>query len=213
MKVSPQPGRAAPQVFPQVVAIVIVLLLLQVDSTSAMRQVDLDYVAPVYLSTFDGYSYGHTFGTDGRISFFYSLPTSSRSEQRTASGEVTGQYAFVAPEGNEFQFRYEADDDGYRVQSDALPVPPQDTDDVKRAKEEFFAAYQKALELAGSDEDYDDYSSSEESQRRSTVIPTCPVRKRRRLRLRREFRGRGPWWLAPPEPGEGKHLRPEVWSP
>lgn len=104
-----------------------------------------------------------SYGTSSPLSrsFFYLLPTSSRSEQRTASGEVTGEYAFVAPEGDEFEFRYSAGDEGYRVESDALPVAPEDTDEVKRAKEEFFAAYEKALELAGSYED--DEESSEES--------------------------------------------------
>ncbi|XP_037784785.1 glutamic acid-rich protein-like [Penaeus monodon] len=128
---------------------------------SAMRQVELDQVEPLQLSSFDGYKFGNSFGADGYYSFFYLLPTSSRSEQRTASGEVTGEYAFVAPEGDEFEFRYSAGDEGYRVESDALPVAPEDTDEVKKAKEEFFAAYEKALELAGSYEDYEE--SSEES--------------------------------------------------
>lgn len=77
---------------------------------------------------------------------------------------MTGEYAFVAPEGQEFHLRYEADHDGYRVQGNGLPVPPEDTEDVRRAKEEFFAAYQKALELADSDEDYDSESSEESSE-------------------------------------------------
>ncbi|XP_068227473.1 nucleolin-like [Palaemon carinicauda] len=137
-----------------------------------MQQVELDHVEPLQvLSTFDGYQFGNNFAPDGVYSFFYLLPTSSRKEQRTASGEVKGEYAFVAPEGDEFEFRYNADDEGFRVESNALPIPPEDTDEVKKAKEEFFAAYQKALELAdseesdedSSEEDSNDSDSSEES--------------------------------------------------
>merc|ERR1719187_1744269 len=92
--------------------------------------------------------------------------TSSQEEEITSSGEVSGKYAFVAPSGEEYEFKYNADEEGYRVESDALPEAPEDTDAVKEAKEEFFAAYEKALELAGSYEyEYDEYSdeSSEES--------------------------------------------------
>ncbi|XP_069170968.1 cuticle protein 6 isoform X2 [Procambarus clarkii] len=128
-----------------------------------MQQVELEYLPhDQRLSTYDGYRYDNTFRL-GEYSFLYSLPTSWRSEQRSASGEVTGGYGFVAPEGEEFQFRYQAGQDGFKVESNALPVPPEDTDEVKRAKEEFFVAYQKALELVDSDEDYDGDSSSQES--------------------------------------------------
>merc|ERR1711862_985096 len=97
-------------------------------------------------------------------------------EERTSSGEVSGKYAFVAPEGEEYEFKYSADDEGFHVESDALPEVPEDTDVVKEAKEEFFAAYEKALELAGSyeyesyedsSEEDDDEESSEESDESS----------------------------------------------
>ena len=88
-------------------------------------------------------------------------------EERTASGEVNGHYAFVAPEGDEYHFRYQAGDEGYTVESNALPQPPQDTDEVRRAKEVFFAAYQRALEMADSDESYEDSSSSSSSSEES----------------------------------------------
>merc|ERR1711970_376141 len=101
---------------------------------------------------------------DGTYSFYYHVGDSEREEERTSSGEVSGKYTFVAPSGEEYEFKYNADDEGYRVESDALPEAPEDTDAVKEAKEEFFAAYEKALELAGSYE-YEEYSdeSSEES--------------------------------------------------
>ncbi|CAL4082117.1 unnamed protein product [Meganyctiphanes norvegica] len=99
---------------------------------------------------YDDFEYGNALAVDGSYTFFYSIPgKSSRAEERDESGEVEGAYSFVAPEGEEFHFRYTAGEDGYRVKSSALPVPPEDTKEVKKAKEEFFAAYQKALELAG----------------------------------------------------------------
>ena len=99
--------------------------------------------------------------------FYYVLPDSSRSEHRTESGEVFGNYAFVAPEGDEFKFKYEADKEGFRVESDALPTPPEDTDEVKKAKEQFFEAFNKALELAeiyGEEEEEDEEEEDESSE-------------------------------------------------
>merc|ERR1711887_344635 len=104
---------------------------------------------------------------DGTYSFYYHVGDSEREEGRTSSGEVSGKYVFVAPSGEEYEFKYSADDEGYKVESDALPEAPEDTDAVKEAKEEFFAAYEKALELAGSYEyEYEEDSdeSSEESE-------------------------------------------------
>ncbi|XP_064106596.1 larval cuticle protein 4-like [Macrobrachium nipponense] len=98
-------------------------------------------------------------GNEGKYAFAYHVGDSERAEERNEEGEVSGQYAFVAPEGDEYEFKYNADEEGYRVESDALPEAPEDTDDVKKAKEEFFQAYQKALERA----EEDDYEYSEES--------------------------------------------------
>ncbi|KAF2366152.1 Insect cuticle protein [Trinorchestia longiramus] len=99
----------------------------------------------------------------------YHVGDSARFEQRTDSGEVTGTYAFVAPEGDEYEFKYEANNDGFKVEGDALPEAPEETDDVKAAKEAFFEAYEKQLELAGSeeDDDDDDEESDEESSEES----------------------------------------------
>lgn len=89
----------------------------------------------------------------------YHVGDSERAEERNEEGEVKGHFAFVAPEGDEYQFRYGADHEGYRVESSALPAAPLDTEEVRRAKEVFFLAYQKALERA----EEDDYEYSEES--------------------------------------------------
>jgi len=98
----------------------------------------------------------------------YHVGDSSRFEQRSESGEVKGSYAFVAPEGDEFEFKYEANGDGYNVQGDALPKAPEETDDVKAARDAFFEAYEKQVELTkdyeyDSDESDEDGESSEES--------------------------------------------------
>lgn len=98
----------------------------------------------------------------------YHVGDSSRTEQRSESGEVSGTYTFVAPEGDEYEFKYEADEDGFKVEGDALPEAPEETDEVKAAREAFFEAYEKQLELAGDYEyesaeyDNDDEESSEE---------------------------------------------------
>jgi len=101
----------------------------------------------------------------------YHVGDSEREEVRSESGEVSGRFAFVAPEGHEVEAKYEADEEGFRVESEALPLVPEDTDDVKAAKAEFFDAYEKALEAAGSYE-YEEYEedsdeSSEESSEES----------------------------------------------
>merc|ERR1711970_820582 len=100
---------------------------------------------------------------DGTYFFVYHVGDSEREEVRSESGEVSGKFAFVAPEGNEIEAKYEADEDGYRVESAALPEAVEDTDDVRSAKEEFFAAYERALEAAGSYE-YEEYSDEESSE-------------------------------------------------
>jgi len=100
----------------------------------------------------------------------YHVGDSARTEQRTDSGEVSGTYAFVAPEGNEFEFKYEANSDGFKVEGDALPERPDYTDDVKAAREAFFDAYEKQAELtkdysyeSGSNEDGESSEESSES--------------------------------------------------
>ncbi|CAL4064197.1 unnamed protein product, partial [Meganyctiphanes norvegica] len=125
------------------------------------------------LRSFDGFKNevkDHT--GDGTYSFIYHVGDSEREELRSESGEVTGRFAFVAPEGNEIEAKYEADEEGFRVESDAIPIAPEDTDDVKAAKEEFFEAYEKAAEAAEAAgsyeyEEYEEYSDEESSEESS----------------------------------------------
>lgn len=99
----------------------------------------------------------------------YHVGDSARFEQRTDSGEVSGTYAFVAPEGGEYEFKYEANDEGYKVEGDALPKAPEETDDVKAARDAFFEAYEKQLELtADYDYDSDEYSDEDSSEEDSS---------------------------------------------
>ena len=46
----------------------------------------------------------------------YHVGDSEREEVRSESGEVSGRFAFVAPEGNEIEAKYEADEDGFRYE-------------------------------------------------------------------------------------------------
>ncbi|KAF2367725.1 Insect cuticle protein [Trinorchestia longiramus] len=129
-----------------------VLLLLLMAGFGDTKPMDREHINPLQLSTFKGYHYDYSLGKNGVYKFFYSLPTSSRQEQRDENGEVRGSYSFVAPEGDEFDFKYEAGRKGFQVESKALPTRPQDTEEVRKAKQEFFEAYQKALELVSSSE-------------------------------------------------------------
>lgn len=141
------------------------LLVTTVVASVALSSADKTPQRPLYrtLRSFQNFRNDFSSSPGGRYIFVYHVGDSERHEERNEEGEVRGRYSFVAPEGDEYQFKYDADADGYRVESDALPSAPEDTDDVKRAKKEFFEAYQKALELA---ED-DDYEYSEESHEES----------------------------------------------
>jgi len=95
----------------------------------------------------------------------YHVGDSHRFEQRSESGEVTGQFSFVAPNGDEFEFKYDADSDGNKVEGDALPKSPDFTDDVKAARDAFFELYEKQAKLT---EDYSDESSEEDDDEESS---------------------------------------------
>ena len=81
----------------------------------------------------------------------------TRTEERDEDGVVKGEYAFVAPEGNEYEFKYEADKEGYRVESEHLPEHPGDTDEVKLAREEFLKEYERIVERAKEAGEYEEY--------------------------------------------------------
>ncbi|XP_064106599.1 YTH domain-containing protein 1-like isoform X2 [Macrobrachium nipponense] len=123
------------------------------------------YEGPL-LSTFKGVNREFIQNTDGTYHFSFSLPQQDRYENRDADGKVTGSFSFVDNSGEEISVKYDADDKGFRPESDALPEIPEDTDDVQSAREQFLRYYEqtkKFLENLGSDEDSDDSSSSEES--------------------------------------------------
>ncbi|XP_076031997.1 uncharacterized protein LOC143019905 [Oratosquilla oratoria] len=126
---------------------------------------DQRYEGPL-LSTFREVNNEYEQGSDGAYRFSYSLPDQERHEERNSDGTVTGSYAFVDDTGEEVSVKYVADEDGFRPESDALPQVPEDTDEVKKAREEFFKIYEETLKLLGSsesDEDSEDSDSSDES--------------------------------------------------
>lgn len=140
-----------------------VFFLLGLGLVSA-KPMDREAINPLQLSTFKGYEYDYSLGgKHGAYQFYYVLPTHSRHEERNDDGEVKGSYSFIAPEGEEFEFKYQADKEGFKVESNALPTPVEDTEEVRQAKEIFFEAYKKQLELV-SDEDDDEESSEESSE-------------------------------------------------
>ncbi|XP_066967211.1 uncharacterized protein [Macrobrachium rosenbergii] len=122
------------------------------------------YEGPL-LSTFKGVNREFIQNTDGTYRFSFSLPQQDRYENRDADGKVTGSFSFVDNSGEEVSVKYDADDKGFRPESDALPEIPEDTDDVQSAREQFLRYYEqtkKFLEDLASDEDSDDSSSSSE---------------------------------------------------
>jgi len=165
----PPPTLPAPSVTMKI-AVIVALLMGVAAADRAVYTLSEDSVEQLLLRNFQGFRHevnDHT--GDGTYQFLYHVGDSEREEVRSESGEVSGRFAFVAPEGNEVEVKYEADEDGFRADSEALPEAPEDTDAVKAAKEEFFEAYEKAAELAGSYEySYEDSDESGESSEESS---------------------------------------------
>ncbi|XP_071547066.1 uncharacterized protein [Panulirus ornatus] len=138
------------------------LILLLVAVATSVSDDSVERHVYKTLKSFQSYRNDFIPGSNGIYSFVYHVGDSERAEERNEEGQVNGHFAFVAPEGDEYLFKYGADDGGYRVESDALPTVPEDTDEVKRAKEHFFQAYQEALERA-EDDDYSSEESDEDS--------------------------------------------------
>jgi len=47
------------------------------------------------------------------------------AEPETGSYKMSGSYSYISPDGTPIQVTWEADELGYRAQSDAIPVAPQ----------------------------------------------------------------------------------------
>ncbi|CAL4217054.1 unnamed protein product, partial [Meganyctiphanes norvegica] len=132
----------------------------------------IDEVVPnkIFLKSYNGAhkKYNHPNKGNGLYSFYFHIGDNEREEEQQSVGEVVGKYAYIAPEGQEYEFKYGADLDGYRVESPALPQIPEDTPDVKKAKADFFTAYEKILKAVG---DYDyQYNQIEEKDYASKSI-------------------------------------------
>lgn len=74
--------------------------------------------------------------------FQFEDPQLSRQEMRHANGVTKGFYSYLDPNGKVQRVEYVADQNGYRVLNEPLV---QDTQEVAKAKVEFFKAYQAAL--------------------------------------------------------------------
>jgi len=89
----------------------------------------------------------------GEAAFGHSEPTQTHAAVRDASGGVRGVFSYVGKEGIPFTTHYVADQGGYRVASNALPVAPSvavvDTPEVHAAKIQHAAAHSEALIRAG----------------------------------------------------------------
>lgn len=145
-----------------VVATVVALIAVSVTAETSSGE---DQFEGPLLSTFKGIHRELIQHPDGTYRFSFSLPQQNRQESRDADGKVTGSFSFVDNGGKETSVRYDADHEGYRPESDAIPEIPEDTDDVQSAREEFLRFYEqtvKFLEELGSDEDDSDSSSSSE---------------------------------------------------
>jgi hypothetical protein len=94
----------------------------------------------------------------GQASYGYAHPGQAHAAVRDAFGNVRGSYAYVGADGKEVRTNYVADHNGFRVESNALPVGPAvppapvlvgpapvvDTPEVAEAR----AAHFKAIEEA-----------------------------------------------------------------
>jgi len=56
---------------------------------------------------------------------------------------VNGGWEFAAPEGDSFKMNYAADENGFQPTGDHLPVHVDDTEEVKNAKSQFYAAFEE----------------------------------------------------------------------
>ncbi|XP_045587121.2 endocuticle structural glycoprotein SgAbd-9-like [Procambarus clarkii] len=122
-----------------------------------------DYL-PLLSASFNGVTTHGFHNADGSYNFSFSIPQQARQEARAVDGKVTGYFAFVDRVGEEVSVHYDADEDGFRPASDALPQVPQETEEVSKARLQFnkyFDQTEKFLKELGSSGEDD--SSSHES--------------------------------------------------
>merc|ERR1712055_307618 len=74
--------------------------------------------APTYASQY------HSQDEYGQASYGYAAPGQAKSEVRDAYGNVAGSYSYVNPEGKLIEVSYTAGADGFKVNSNDLPVAP-----------------------------------------------------------------------------------------
>ncbi|XP_071546862.1 pupal cuticle protein Edg-78E-like [Panulirus ornatus] len=130
------------------------------SSAAALPTDDLDDVP--LLSTFRQNHHDVSHNPDGTYVFSFSLPQQERAEERDAFGKVTGAFAFVDKTGQEVSVHFDADEDGYHPESDALPQAPHYTDEVAIARDLFLKFYGQRVEFL-SEVASDEFESSEES--------------------------------------------------
>ncbi|KAK2716148.1 cuticle protein 7-like [Artemia franciscana] len=111
-------------------------------------------LAPAYYAPSYTANQYHSQDELGQASYGYAHPGQSHAATRDAYGNVVGSYAYVNPDGKEIRVNYVADNNGFRVSSNDLPVAPavpayeqpaaplpvEDTPEVKAAKAEHFNA-------------------------------------------------------------------------
>lgn len=113
----------------------------------------------------------HTQNELGQYAYGYNDGLSSKSETKHANGLTEGSYSYVDPNGVLQQYKYESDENGYRVSGTNLPAAPaptgelpqpvQDTPEVAAAKAAHRIAYDEAKKAADASPDGDDDGSSD----------------------------------------------------
>lgn len=124
----------------------------------------------------------HTQNELGQYAYGYNDGYSSKSETKHANGLTEGSYSYVDPNGVLQQYKYESDENGYRVSGTNLPVAPaapavavvpaasaelpqpvQDTPEVAAAKAAHQIAYNEAKKAADASPTGEDDGSSDNS--------------------------------------------------
>lgn len=140
----------------------------------------------------------HAQNEHGQYAYGYNDGYSSKSETKHANGLTEGSYSYVDPNGVLQQYKYESDENGYRVSGTNLPVAPaapapaavpavpapavaaadvpqqvQDTPEVAAAKVAHRIAYDEAKQAADASPDDGSYDDGEVPA--APVAPVAPV--------------------------------------